>query len=190
VSAAAGPGNARKVLTGAAIVVTTIAIIVVAILLVRGPGAADVPPATTVSEAQELAKLKAEALEAGATFFQRRDRAVASGDVRQLDDIYVPGSKLAEGVRHDMRANLERGEVIEARTRPEQPEVISVTRSNAEVRLTSVVLGGARKDAKTGKVLETYGGGQRTWRIYLVHANGKWLVENVLPEDIAAQGNS
>jgi hypothetical protein len=189
VSAAAGPNNARKVLTGAAIAVTTIAIIVVAILLVRGPGegAAGVS-ATTISEAQEMARLRAEALETALTFFERKNQATAAGDIKLLDGIFVPGGAYEKLIQKEIQDRLARGETVDKRSESSKPQVISIDRERSQIQFTNVVTGGGTKDAKTGELKSTYRrGDQLIWRIYLLRIDGAWRVDALDPESVLRQ---
>jgi hypothetical protein len=184
VSAAAGPGNARKVLMGAAIVVTTIAIIVVAILLIRGPGSDDLPPATTVSEAQELARLRAEALEAARTFYPRKDRAYAKGDIKLLEGIFVPGGEYERAVKQEIEDFVAKGDLVDTQSEASELRIVTLDRERAQIQFTNTVVKGSIKDAKTGRVKSTYGRGDPlTFRIYLVRLNDRWLVDALDTED-------
>jgi len=188
VSAAAGPNNARKVLTGAAIAVTTIAIIVVAILLVRGDGEAAVTPPPPQ---EDIATLRAEVIEAVATFFPRQQRAYAAGDVRLLDGIFVPGSLYEQDIQADIKKWLARGELIDKQSRTTDVELVSLDAQKAQLRFTYAIVGGATRDAKTRKVKARY---PRTkeivWRIFLVRADGKWLVDGLETEESVLKGGT
>jgi hypothetical protein len=69
-----------------------VAAVVLAVLLLRDPDAGPKPSA--LPSEQELAILRAEAVVATKTLFERIDQAYATGDPNVLDGLYVPDSDL------------------------------------------------------------------------------------------------
>jgi hypothetical protein len=176
------------VLLGAAIAVTVIAIVVVGVFLVRGPGEAAVnqPPPQ-----EDTTTLRTEALEAASTFFPRQQRAYAAGDIRLLDGIFVPGSLYEQDIQIDIKKWLARGELIDKKSRTTDVELVSLDAQKAQVRFTYAIVGGATRDAKTKKVKVRYARSKEiVWRIFLVRVNGRWLVDGLETEESVLKGGA
>ena len=146
------------------------------------------PPTSTTSRAQHLAQLRAEAVAFAETFFNRDDAAAAAGDPRMIDDIYVPGTNLSKAVKKQIADRRAHGVVHVTKSHTEQVEVLSVDETKAEVRFLTIITDSVVKDIRTGKVTHRFGTGQRMWRLRLARIGGRWLVNALLADDSAEQG--
>jgi hypothetical protein len=185
-SVASPPSRARIALWIAAAVVLLTASVLV-LLFGRDSGGQAAAPTTTLSREQELAKLRAEAVEAAQTYFPRKDAAEAAGDPSMLDGMFVSGSDLEAELKKRIVERRARGEVQETQSRTENVEVVKLDSSKAQVRFTNVVLSSSINYADTGEVKQRFGTGKGTWRLYLVRAGDRWLVEGLTPEGLPAE---
>jgi hypothetical protein len=148
---ASGVSTSRRVLLGVGIGVLAVAAVVLVVMLVRdaASGAAKVPSAQ--EEAQEFAKLKAEAGAAAENLFNRIDEAYSTGNPALLDGVYLPNSKIAETQRGFIRDEVARGEVRVAKARSTDVRVESIDRLAARVTLVRTITQVEVRDAKTGR---------------------------------------
>jgi hypothetical protein len=185
-SVASPPSRARIALWIAAAVVLLTASVLV-LVFGRDSGGQAAAPTTTLSQEQELAKLRAEAVEAAQTYFPRKDAAEAAGDPSMLDGMFLPGSNLAAALKKQIADRRAKGEIQETQNRTEQIEILALDQTMAEVRFVNVVLSSAIKDINTGEVKQRFGTGHRTWRLFLTRAGDRWLVRRLTSEETVLQ---
>jgi len=172
------PSRARIALWIAAAVVLLTASVLV-LVFGRDSGGQAAAPTTTLSREQELAKLRAEAVQAAQTYFPRQDAAEAAGDPNMLDGMFVSGSDLEAELKKRIVERRARGEVQETKSRTEQVEVVKLDPTKAQVRLVNIITSSVTKDLATGKVKERFRTGKGTWRLYLARIGDRWLVEGL-----------
>jgi hypothetical protein len=185
--------RSRRLLTGGAIVVLAALAIVLGVLLVRdddGGGGHPAATATTASQAQEMEKLRVEALQAASAFFPAQDQAFARQDFGLLRPLMVANNPLAKTLETQIADQKARGEIHDTRSRTENPVVVQLDQAKAQIRLMNIVTGGSIRDAVTGKVKQQFQGGQREWRVYLKRTDSTWLIEGLYPEDKLNAGES
>ena len=178
-SSVSSPPSRARILLFTSIAVVLLSAAALVLIFGRDSGGQPAPPTTTLTRDQQLARLRAEAVKAAEDYFPEQDRAQAAGDPNLLNGIFVPGSKLEAALKKEIIDRRAKGEVQETQSRTEQIEVLSLDEAKAEVRFVNVVLGGAVKDATTGKVKQTFRTGQRTWRLYLTRIGDRWLVQRL-----------
>jgi hypothetical protein len=174
--------KSRRVLLGSAIAVVSVLIVVVAVLLVRGPDEPGVPPATA-SAADAVEQARAGAIAASERFWAKLEQASATNNEDLLDGLYVPGSKVEASQRQVVQGQIERNETSHVNSRTLHVVARDVTTTRAVVVVTRRSEGGEIRDATTKRVkFKDPGRLTSVYTMIFTKSGGSWLLETLTAE--------
>jgi hypothetical protein len=167
----------RRVLLGVAIAATVIAIVAVAVLLIRDPQEAAGDNGPSVAE---LEQLRTEAAAAAVNVLKQIDEADRTGNPALLEGLYTPDNALEDEQQEIVRTRVEEdGEVVDSRTRTSDVRVVKADRATAEVHVLYTVIENVYRDAKTRKVTAREKGTAVECTLLLRRLDNRWLVESL-----------
>ena len=171
----------RRVLLGVAIAATVIAIVAVAVLLIRDPqeAAGDNGPS-----AAELEQLRTEAAAAAVNVLKQIDEADRTGNPALLEGLYTPDNALEDQQQETIRDRTENGrQIFDTKAETSDVQVVKVDRASAEVHLVQTVIESVYRDIETKRVVARDEGVTLDCVILLRRIGIRWLVESIEYEE-------